>query len=366
VENTIHEKNHREERKLKKILLMAMAFVFLFTVTACGPKIEEEYPATLIVQFVPSTSFNASKLTLVKDLEVMLEEKLRDAGFDIHVYISVGTSYAAVIEAMTSGQVHVGFLTSQQYAFVTTEDPGKVEVILTSVRDAYQCQVANDGTVITDTATIIANANNDANYSAATSSAHQVNSYYSMLLIKTEDYADYQAQGIQWLAGKTIGTQSTTSGSGFVYPSFLLYQNDLTFVNTTPNAANGEVRYQTIGGHQNSVISLLNDEVDGVFTFFDARYGDTNYTTWQAANVGENRFALTRVAALTTPIFNDTISVVSTLGPQLKTALQEAFIEIIDTEKGAAALTIYNHTGYLVAHDEDYDDERALYQFLNP
>jgi phosphonate transport system substrate-binding protein len=243
-----------------------------------------------------------------------------------------------------------------------------VEVLLTSVRNAYQCQVNTQGELITDYDTIMNNANSDPNYEAATDSDVKVNSYYSMLLIKEEDYDDYQAEGIDWLEGKKVGTQSTTSGSGFSYPSYLLYENDLEFVpwSSSWTPAAGEVGYFTIGGHQNSVISLLNDEVDAVFTFFDARYGDSNYATWQAAHPSENRFELTKVVELTSPIYNDTISAVSTLGPQLKSALQQAFMDIIETPTGEQALTIYNHTGYLIAKDEDYDSERDMWQFLHP
>ncbi|MDD4184608.1 MAG: PhnD/SsuA/transferrin family substrate-binding protein [Candidatus Izemoplasmatales bacterium] len=337
--------------------------------TAAPTTTEDPYddPATLVVQFVPSTTIDSAKLTLLKTLEDLLEAELEDAGYDINVNISVGTSYASVIEAMASGQVHLGFLTAQQYAFVTTEYPGAVEVLLTSVRDAYEVQV-DEGVIITDTDVIIANANTTG-YDAATTDTVKVNSYYSMLLVKTEDYAAFQAEGIDWLAGKKVGTQSPTSGSGFVYPSFLLYENDMEFVpwDQGPIEANGEVGYVTIGGHQNSVIALLNDEVDAVFTFFDARYQSetqTYFDAWQLANPTLNRFEITKVAALTIPIYNDTISGLTSLSPGLRAAIQDAFMAVIETEDGAEALSIYNHKGYLIAHDEDYDSERDLYQFL--
>ena len=43
----------------------------------------------------------------------------------------------------------------------------------------------------------------------------------------------------------------------------------------------------------------------------------------------------------------------------LKTAIQEAFIEIAQTEAGAEAIAIYNHDGYQVVTDADYDGARA-------
>lgn len=349
---------------MKKILALLLLMVLSFSFIGCNGNAEGD-PETLIIQFVPSTTIDTEKLTLLETLEGLLETELANQGYDINVNIGVGTSYASVIEAMASGQVHVGFLTAQQYAFTTLEYPDQVEVLLTSVRNAYEIQIDADGNEITDHAAIVAAANTTG-YNAATTDEHKVSSYYSMLLVRTEDYQDYVDNGLSNLAGKNIGVQSETSGSGYVYPSFLLYQNNLEFVTGTPNAANGEVEATEIGGHTNAVLALLNDEVDGVFTFFDARYITSAYTSWQDANPTENIFEYTRVVAVTDPIYNDTISAVSSLSDGLKAAIQQAFMNVIETTDGAEALDIYNHTGYMIAYDEDYNSERELYQFLHP
>jgi len=349
---------------MKKVLLVLLLMVVSFVFVGCDNNAETGDPETLIIQFVPSTTIDSDKLTLLKNLEEMLETRLATAGYDINVNIGVGTSYASVIEAMVSGQVHVGFLTSQQYAYTTLEFPGKVEVILTSVRNAYEIQIDDDGNEITDKAALITAANTTG-YNAATTSEHKVSSYYSMLLVRTEDLAEYETNGLAALAGKKVAVQSTTSGSGYVYPSFLLYQNELEFVTGTPNAANGEVQAVTIGGHQNAVLALLNEDVDATFAFFDARYSTDSYTSWQDANPGVNIYDYTSVVALTDPIFNDTISAITGLSDGLKAAIQDAFIDIIGTTEGLEVLAIYNHTGYMVAVDSAYESERELYQFLH-
>lgn len=353
---------------MKKILGLIVLLLFAFGLAACEAETTlPQDPETLIVQFVPSTSVDSAMLLKLKSLEDMLEAELLESGFDINVNISIGTSYASVIEAMVSGQVHVAFLTSQQYAYVTLEYPDIVEVLLTSQRDAYLAQVGDGDVIITNTATIIANANAEG-YDGTTTSAAKVSSYYSMLLVREEDYAAYQADGLAWLKGKNVGTQSTTSGSGFVYPKMLLADNDMTFVPFTegPDVAAGEVGYTTISGHQNSVIALLNNEVDAVFTFFDARYHATAYNDWKAANPTLNIFEVTRVCTLTDLIYNDTISSLAGLSEGLKAAIEQAFISIIATTDGYAALQIYNHKGYSIAVDSDYDAEREVYRILNP
>ena len=294
----------------------------------------------------------------------MIKDELHEQGYEINVNISIGTSYASVIEAMASGQVHVGFLTAQQYAFVTTEYPGKVDVLLTSVRNAYEVQIGTDQKEIKDHAQIIAKANTTG-YRGETTDALKVSSYYAMLLVRKDDYAGYQTNGIAHLAGKTVGTQSKTSGSGYVYPSFLLHENNLKFVDGNPNASAGEVKAHVIAGHQNSVLALLNNDVDAVFTFFDARNHATAFKPWETST-GKNVFEETKVVALTTPIYNDTISTISSLSPGLRAAIAEAFIRTIAKPDGYDALQIYNHAGYSLAYDKDYDGERALYRFLNP
>ncbi len=348
---------------MKKILSLFALFVMAFSFVACNGTSQGD-PETLIVMFVPSTTIDTEKLSLLQNLETMLEEELAAAGYEINVNIGVGTSYSSVTEGMASGQIHVGFLTSQQYAYTTLQYPGKVEVLLTSVRNAYEIQIDEDGNEITDLDELIEAANTEG-YDAATTADHKVSSYYSMLLVRTEDYADYETAGIEGLAGKNVAVQSETSGSGYIYPSFLLYQNNMSFVTGTPVAANGEVKATTIGGHTSAVLALLNGEVDGVFTFFDARYVSSAYEAWAAANPDTNIFEYTKVVALTSPIYNDTISGLTSLSDGLRAAIQDAFINIIATEDGAAALAIYNHTGYLKAVDSAYDSERELYQFLH-
>ena len=69
-----------------------------------------------------------------------------------------------------------------------------------------------------------------------------------------------------------------------------------------------------------------------------------------------------KVIAVGDPIMNDTIAVSTAsekLTPELKTALQEAFMEIVQTEEGLATVAPYSHKGYVVGTDADYDSTRA-------
>lgn len=348
---------------MKKLYMFLVALFFAVALIACQP--EDGDPTTLYIQFVPSSSIDTAMLTKLRDLEGILEDELAKAGFEINVAISIGTTYQAVVEAMDSGTVHVGFLTAQQYAFASLTYPEKFNVLLTSVRNAYVAQLDAQGNQLSNE-DWIANVNAPG-YTAALHPTGKTSSYPSMLLVRNADYDAWKDGGwVEQIKGKTVGTQGTTSGSGYVYPTMLLQENGLKFVSGTPNAANGEVKAQTVSGHQNSVLALLNNEVDAVFTFLDARLHASAYNAWMEANPGKTPFSETKVVALTPQIYNDTITTVSTLSDELREAIANAFIAALGTETGAAALQIYNHTGYLKAKDEDYDGERAVWKFLHP
>ena len=120
-----------------------------------------------------------------------------------------------------------------------------------------------------------------------------------------------------------------------------------------------------------SHLDVEDTDVDAAWIFLDARYSAyynnsssgkyyKDYTGSDKANI----FELTKVVGMTTGIYNDTISVVSTMKKSVKSALQEAFINIAKTEAGYDALyKIYSHTGYMKATDADYEGERTVYRF---
>lgn len=362
---------------MKKIFSLIAALSMTVGLAACSPTASSssvvssssvpQYkdPESLIVQFVPSVSIDTATLTRLKGLEDILTEELKNQGFSSKVKISIGTTNASVVEAMDSGQVHVGFLTGQQYAFTTLTYPGKVEVLLTSVRNAYTIQVDANNNEITNKEALIT-ATRAADYAPINHPTVKVTSYPAMLLVRTEDFNSGRIKTIKDLAGKTVATQNNTSGSGYLYPLFSMNAAGLKFVETgTPNAAIGEVLRKQVSGHQASVIALLNNEVDAVWTFLDARFRpNATIDAWANANPTKNIFQETTVIDLSTPILNDTISAVTSLSPGLKDAIRQAFINAIKTEKGADALKIYNHTGYKITKDSDYDGERAFYKFV--
>ena len=97
-----------------------------------GSTVEKE---TIKIQFVPSNA--PDKLaTLAKKMAPLLEKIEPNYKFSI----TTGTDYAATTTALLADQIDIGFLTASGYAEATLKNPGKVEVLVTSVRDGYQVQ----------------------------------------------------------------------------------------------------------------------------------------------------------------------------------------------------------------------------------
>jgi phosphonate transport system substrate-binding protein len=178
-----------------------------------------------------------------------------------------------------------------------------------------------------------------------------------MLIVKN----DSPITSIADLEGKTVAAGSRQSGSGYVYPAVMLHENGLSLTSETPG--DNEVKYITVaGGHQSQIQHMMDGNSDAAFAFLDARTGTTAFDAYNAVP-GQNIFRDLRVVDLSPGIYNDTISAITSLSAELKAAIQTAFMEIIQTEFGLTALALYNHTGYKIAVDSDYDGERAVYVF---
>ncbi len=351
------------------ISLLAAASILL---AGCGqqgecevcPKVPlpEDDPKVLNVQFVPSK--NADAIMLVAPaLEDLLAEKVPGHTFKI----SVGTDFNAVLEGMDAGQVHIGFLTSQQYAQASIERVGKVQVLLTSVRDAMYVQ-----TLPIDQQ--VEFMNNQANnyHGEYVTDDEKATSYTAQLTVMKTTY-DAGLKTVKDLAGKKVCALSSSSGSGYIYPSVLLYENGLSFTTSkTPDASKGEVQYVQVSGHTDSLKALLRNDCDAAFSYNDTRrdlYWATAATAAQDADndgvIDEYKdiFANTRVVALSPSIYNDTISASTVISQDLRNLVQRAFVDIIKTPAGKEALSAYTHTGYKLATDSDYEGERNVYKF---
>lgn len=292
---------------MKKFLLAVLVLFVFIGVVGCS---NDDYvnPEVLEVQLIPSRD------SAVLDAQRAPLEALLEAELDMEVNVTVATDYNALIEAMASGQVHVGLLATASY--VLAHDEGAADVILKSLR----YDVDDNGNLLTD--------------------QPLVDGYKSQLVVA----ADSGIETLEDLVGKGIAISSFTSTSGFVWPANLLADKDID-----PEL---DVTWVNAGGHDAAILALVNGQADAAFTFKDAR----TLVVGDYPNINELVIHLQD----TESIPNDTISVIPNLDPDLVQAITDAFLAIAADEDGIAIMdAIYSHKGYAVATDDEYDIVRT-------
>ncbi len=349
---------------------------------------------TVRIQFVPSR--DATDLATEADaLEPILAKYAPDYDFDI----TTGVNYGAVTTALITDQIEFGFLTAQQYAEATIKYPGKVDVVLTSVRSGYAVQQDFPEIAGTDDEKLALQVKamngglngqygipEDYVYEGQQSSKNVT--YYNSLAFALKDSVrtahdlpalDANGNGsveLSELAGHVVALQNQSSGSGFIYPSVLAYNAGYTFkkvqnISDTAGLGATEIGYidASVGGHDGGTLAVLNGQADAAFTFMDNRY-TSQFSKGDEADAGKwdlggsHVFENTTAIAMTTGIYNDTISTRSNIAPAIREAVAAAFKQAINDPEGKEILNdVYSHTGYLDAKDSDYDGERDVWQW---
>ncbi|AIQ51459.1 phosphate/phosphite/phosphonate ABC transporter substrate-binding protein [Paenibacillus sp. FSL R7-0331] len=304
----------------------------------------------LKVSFVPSKDPDQI-ITATEPLKELLKTQLGTKGFTVgDVQIDVGTTYEAVGEALSAGTTDVGLIPGGTYALY---DDG-AEVLLTSTRKALSNDSENP---------------KDWNDNKPTTGLDDKQaSYYRSLLIagpsaKGQELAAKVNNGeeLTWedLNSATWAVMSTSSSAGYIYPTLWLqekYQKGLTDL----------AKVTQSDSYGSSFARLAAGQADIVVAFADARRDNEEKWTSEYGGTGPI-WDQTNVIGVTQPIYNDTVSVSKNspiMTDELKTALQESFMEIAETPEGKEVIAIYSHEGYKVAQSSDYDGERQAQELI--
>ncbi|MCK5387925.1 MAG: PhnD/SsuA/transferrin family substrate-binding protein [Candidatus Izimaplasma sp.] len=338
---------------MKKLLSLVALMILVFAMAGC-----QKETKTLSVYFVPSRDA-AEILEATEPLKELLKAELAELGFEFdEIIIEVGSSYEAVGEAMISGTADVGFLPGGTYSLYSVDD--EVDVILTALRSGLDKDFPdaidwNDGLATERVSTVM------------------VAYYRGLIVAGPSPYGRMLSDKVNagtaltWddFDGANWCVRSSTSSSGFIYPTIWLMQqfNDQGIIDLA--------NYVQTDGYGSSVAALAAETCDLATMYADARmdYADKWTAATDAETPGFGRaltiWEETDVVGVTPGIYNDTISVSNlTVSDELKVALQTAFINIAGTEEGLEIIAIYSHAGYQVAVSADYDNERAAQAIL--
>ena len=332
---------------MKKFLaLLSVLVLSMSMLVGCGSKSASN--DELVVYFVPSRD-PAEILEATKPLSEMLKAELSKLGYDFKkVKIEVGTSFEAVGEALSSGTAQVGFIPGGTYVLY---DDG-VDVALTATRFGLNHDSENPA---------------DWNTSPTENTDKKVKYYRSLIIAGPSEKGQELAAKInngekltlEDIQNATWGISSnTTSPAGYIYPSLWLKENFGISITDLKNKV-------ALDNYATSLSQLASGQIDVMVTYADARL---DYAEQWNSNFGRTAsiWDETNVIGVTDGIYNDTISVTkdASMTSELKEAIQQAFINIGNTEEGLKIISIYSHKGYEIGNSSDYDAEREAQKLI--
>lgn len=234
----------------------------------------------------------------------------------VKVTLRVANDYAAVIEGLRTGQVHVAHLGPAAYARAAVVTDGGVEPLVT---------MANSQGAI---------------------------GYYSVLYVRAGD----AARTIQDLAGRNLCLVDPNSASGNNVPRFAL--NKLGIV---PETHFAKVVYS--GSHENAVIGLLQGTCDAAFNWWNT---EVESNLMRMAAKGMVRPEDVRIIFKSDLIPGSPITMMRSLPEPMRAAVRQAFVDA--AEKGREAflrISDGNATRYQPVRTEDYQVMIDLVRFID-
>ena len=332
---------------MKKLLSMVLILAMTASLAGCGKKENASTDGktidTLRVAFVPSKDPDEI-VTATEPLKEMLKTELAGLGYEIgKVDITVGTGFEAVGESLSAGTADVGLIPGGTYVMY---DDG-AEVILTATRNALNKDSDNAA---------------DWNDGQPTKMIdNQAVSYRSLIVAGPSEKGKELAAKVN--SGETLtwddlnsanwAVMSSTSPAGYVYPTIWLQDNYGKTITDLSSVV-------TADSYGSAMARLAAGQIDVLVAYADVRADNEdkwNSEFGRTASIWEE----TNVIGVTPGIYNDTVSVSKfskIMTDDFKSALQQAFINIGNTEEGKKVISIYSHNGYQIATDSDYDNER--------
>ena len=286
------------KRKIGLSLLIVLITVFLLAV-ACKPK-----PAALgteknpiILSFVPSGD-TPDIIESAEEIAKLLSEKT-----DYVIKGNVATSYVAVVEAMCSGKAHIGTLAT--FAYILAHEKCGVDCALVSTR--YGTPFYN-GEIIVG--------------------------------------ADTGIKTLADLKGRTMCWVDAASTSGYIIPRIMLQAEGVD-----PDT---DLAQQTeAGSHDTVALAVYQGDCDAGACYIDARDKfEDDYPDIKEKTI---------VIAESPEIPNDGLQFIKDFPPEMREKIVKAFLEIMATEEGVAAMgKAYGWEAAVEKDDSFYDDFRAV------
>ena len=270
---------------------------------ACGRP--EERPQVLRVGFVPAENVQEVARNAQPIIDI-LHRELR-----IEAQPFVATDYTGVVEALRSNKLDIAFLSPASYVLAKSE--ADVKVILKSQRKGLP--------------------------------------YYYAAIIT---HRDSDIGSLKDLRNKTFAFGDALSTTGHIIPVKMFKE-----IGIDPARDFKNVIYS--GGHDATVLAVLNRKVDAGATFANSPNSDDAAWTQYLKNPDEQKRI--RAIAYSEPIPADNLVISSHLDPALAKRIEEIFLKLSEDAEGKKMLRdLYKIDGFVSATDQDYDSVRDAFK----
>ena len=281
---------------------------FLLVVVAmmavgCAQQSAELGTAKNPIKMAMVPSLDTNKLILSGNKLAELMEKETGLKYDV----SVPASYTAVITAMGSGNVDVGWLPPVPY--VIAHDKYGVEVALVTVRN-------------------------------------KSTKYWSSIIARN----DKGINRLEDLRGKRFAYGDAVSTTGAIYPKHLIRSSGYDPESFFSNAIYA-------GAHDRVIMAVYNKQVDG-----GAIYGGVGTDAREkVVNSLPDVMEKTHVIAKSIEIPNDTVSVRKGMSPELVKKITDGLIKVAASDEGRITImSLYGIDGFEHTKDSDYNSVREV------
>lgn len=281
-----------------------LTLLLVFELSSCAERGGKQ-PQALRVGFVPSENVQQVSQNAQPIVEI-LQKKL---GMEVQPFVA--TDYTGVVEALRANKLDIAFLTPASYVLAKNE--ANVQVILKSQRRGSPY-------------------------------------YYAAIITR----ADSGIGSLRDLRNRTFAFGDPLSTSGHIFPRKMFHESGIDPIRDLK-----KIIYS--GGHDATVLAVLNGKVDAGATF--ANFPDGKDAAWMQYLKDPAEQKLIRAIAYSEPIPADNLVINSNLDPQIAKKIEEIFLELSQDAEGRKMLReLYQIDGFVPATDRDYDSIREAFK----
>lgn len=351
---------------MKKISIIFISILSALVLASCSnnESVSDKTIETLSIAFAPTK--NVEEILIAADpLKDILKSKLTEKGFTVEsIDIAVGVDLNVPAEAVISGSIDISILPASVFAQYRKDGINLLlEALSRGVGDLQGKVIEPEDGIVPWNSGITTDAND------------LVNGNVSLIYVNTatekgaELYEKATNNNLTWddINSAKWYIKSSDSYDGYIYPSLWINDNFGEGIGSTKKTATDLKDVISDNSYDDMISSLLEGKADVIAGFADLRK-DTSaieqfekvYADEIAEKAYSNIWDVIKVIGVTDKIMNDAVcfangKIDAKMTPEFVAALQEAFIELSQSEEGLDCFDPFDYKGFKPGQNSDYD-----------